>query len=68
MLDSEEERNGRAKEVQEFEVKMEVDESKVRVAPGKKIQSKWVEMEGSIQPNNTMSLVCHRSEHGPIEM
>ena len=39
-LDSAEVRKGRAKEVQEldeFEVKMEVDESEMRVTPGKKI-------------------------------
>ena len=45
-LDSEEVRKGRAKEVREldeFEVKMEVDESEMRVTPGKKIWSKWVE-------------------------
>ena len=45
-LDSEEVRKGRAKEVREldeFEVKMEVDESEIRVAPGKKIWSTWME-------------------------
>ena len=45
-LDSEEVRKGRAKEVREldeFEIKMEVDESEMRVTPGKKIWSKWVE-------------------------
>ena len=45
-LDSEEVRKGRAKEVRElneFEVKMEVDESEMRLTPGKKIWSKWVE-------------------------
>ena len=45
-LESEEVRKGRAKEVREldeFEVKMEVDESEMRVAPGKKFWSKWVE-------------------------
>ena len=45
-LDSEEVRKGRAKEVREldeFEVKMEVDESEMRVTPCKKIWSKWVE-------------------------
>ena len=45
-LDSEEVRKGRAKEVRElddFEVKMEVDESEVRSTPGKKIWSRWVE-------------------------
>ena len=45
-LDSEEVRKGRAKEVREldeFEVKMEVDESETRVTLGKKIWSKWVE-------------------------
>ena len=45
-LDSEEMRKGRAKEVREldeFEVKMEVDESKMQETQGKKIWSKWVE-------------------------
>ena len=45
-LDPEEVRMGRAKEVREldkFEVKMEVDESEMRSTPGKKIWSKWVE-------------------------
>ena len=45
-LDSEEVRKGRAKEARELdevEVKMEVDESEMRVTPGKKIWSKWVE-------------------------
>ena len=45
-LDSEEVRKGRAKEVREldeFEVKMEVDESEMRSTQGKKIWSKWVE-------------------------
>ena len=45
-LDLAEVRKGRAKEVREldeFEVKMEVDESEMRVTPGKKIGSKWVE-------------------------
>ena len=45
-LDSEEVRKGRAKEVRaldEFEVKMEVDESEMRSTPGEKIWSKWVE-------------------------
>ena len=31
------------RELDEFEVKMEVDEPEVRVTPGKKIWSKWVE-------------------------
>ena len=47
-LDSEEVRKGRAKEVREldeFEVKMEVDESEMRMTPGKKIWSKWVETQ-----------------------
>ena len=42
-LDSQEVRKGRAKEVREldeFEVKMEVDESEMRSTPGKKIWSK----------------------------
>ena len=45
-LDSQEVRKGRAKEVREldeFEVKMEFDESEMRSTPGKKIWSKWVE-------------------------
>ena len=45
-LDSEEVRKGRAKKVREldeFEVKMEVDESEMRETPGKNIWSKWVE-------------------------
>ena len=46
-LDSKEVRKGRAKEVREldeFEVKMEVvEESEMRATPGKKIWSKWVE-------------------------
>ena len=45
-LDAEEVRKGRAKEVREFdefEVKMEVDESEMRSTPGKKIWSKWIE-------------------------
>ena len=45
-LDPEEVRNGRAKEVRElddFGVKMEVDESEMRLTRGKKIRSKWVE-------------------------
>ena len=45
-LDSEEVRKGRAKEVREldeFDVKMEVDESEMRSTPGKKIWSKCVE-------------------------
>ena len=45
-LNSEEVRKGRAKEVREldeFEVKMEVHESEMRSTPGKKVWSKWVE-------------------------
>ena len=45
-LDSEEVRKGRAKEMREldeFKVKMEVDELEMRTTPGKKIWSKWVE-------------------------
>ena len=45
-LDSEEVRMARAKEVRElgeFGAKMEVDESEMRVTPGKQIWSKWVE-------------------------
>ena len=47
-LDSEEVRKGRAKDVRElggFDVKVEVDESEMRLTPGKKIWSKWVERE-----------------------
>ena len=49
----EEVRKGRAKEVREldeFEVKMEFDESEMQVTPGKKIWSKWVETRKD--PNN----------------
>ena len=67
-LDSEEVRKGRAKEVRELdelEVKMEVDESEMRVTPGKK---KLVNMggdgKGSKQPCYTVSVVCHGSQHG----
>ena len=71
-LDSEEVRKGRAKEVREldeFEVKMEVDESDVRSTPGKKIWSKWVETrKGPKQFSNTMSIVCCGSEHGRTEI
>ena len=45
-LDSEEVRTGRAKEVQELDElddRKEFDESEMRVTPGKKICSKWVE-------------------------
>ena len=45
-LDSEEMRKSKAKEVQEFnefEVKMEVDKSEIRMTPDKKVWSKWVE-------------------------
>ncbi|CAK0840370.1 unnamed protein product, partial [Prorocentrum cordatum] len=45
-LDSEEVRKGRSKELRdlaEFEVKVEVDESEMISKPGKKIWSKWVE-------------------------
>ena len=45
-LDTEEVRKGRAKkarELDEFEVKMEVVESDMRLTPGKKIWSTWVE-------------------------
>ena len=68
-LDSEEVRKGRANEVREldeFEVKMEVDESEMRSTPGKKIWSKWVETRKD--PNSAMSIVCHGSEHGRIEI
>ena len=49
-LDSEEVRNGRAKEVREldeFNVKMEVDESEMRSTPGKKIWSNGLKHEGT---------------------
>ena len=71
-LDSEGVRKGRANEVREldeFEVKMEVDESEMRVTPGKKIWSKMGgNAQGSKQPSNTMSVVYHGSEHGRIEI
>ena len=71
-LDSEEVRKERAKKVREldeFEVIMEVGESEMRLTPGKKIWSKWVETRKD--PNkfsNTMSIVCYRSEHRRIEI
>ena len=65
---SEEVRKGRAKEVRELdevEVKREVDESEMRVTPGNKIWSKMGgHAKGSKQPSNTVSVVCHGSEHG----
>ena len=71
-LDSEEVRKGRAKEVREldeFEVKMEVDESEMQVTLGEKIWSKMGgDAKGSKQPSNTVSAVCHGSEHGRIEI
>ena len=45
-LDSEENRKRKVKEVQEFdeiEVQMKVDKSEIRMTPGKKVWSKWVE-------------------------
>ena len=47
-LDSEEMRKRKAKEAQEFdefEVRMEVDKSEIRMTPGKKAWSKWVETQ-----------------------
>ena len=71
-LDSEEVRKGRAKEAREldeFEVKMEVDESEVRVTPGKNIWSKWVETrKDPNSPAIRLSVLCHGSEHGRIEI
>ena len=52
-LDSEEMRKRKAKEVQEFdefEVRMEVDKSEIRMKQGKKAWSKWVETQKD--PNN----------------
>ena len=66
-LDSEEVRKGRAKEVREldeFEVKMEVDESEMRSTPGKKVWSKWVET----RKDPTMSTACYGSEHRRVEI
>ena len=63
-LDSEEVRKGRAKEVREldeFEVKMEVDESEMQVENLIKMGG---DAKGSQQPSNTVSAVCHRSQHG----
>ena len=57
-LDSEEVRKGRAREVREldeFEVKMEVDESEMRSTPGKKIWSKWVETR---KDRNSSAIRC----------
>ena len=57
-LDSEEVPKGRAKEAREldeFEVKMEVDESEMRVTPGKKIWSKWVETRNDL---NSPAIRC----------
>ena len=59
---------GRATEVREldgFEVKMEVDESEMRSTPGKKI---WSNTTGPKQFSNTMSIVCYGSEHRRIEI
>ena len=70
-LDSEDVRKVRAKEVREleFEVEMEVDESEMRSTLGMKI---WSEMGGNTkgpkQSSNTMSSVCHGSEHKRIEI
>ena len=57
-LDSEEVRKGRAKEVREldeFEVKMKVDESEMRSTPGKKIWSKWVETATEVNTGESRS-------------
>ena len=66
-LHSEEVRKGRAEEVRvldQVEVKMEVDESKMRATPG---QEHLVKMggdaKGSKQPSHTTSVVCHGSQH-----
>ena len=71
-LDSEEVRKGRAKEVREldeFEVKMEVDESEMRVTPGKKIWSNWVDTrKDPNSPAIRCRLCATGSEHGRIEI
>ena len=59
-LDSEEVRKGRTKEVREldeFEVKMEVDESEMRSIPGKKIWSKWLK-HARVQPVQQYVVDC----------
>ena len=57
------------RELDEFEVKMEVDESEMRVTLGKKTLVKMGgNAKGSKQPSNTMSVVCHGGEHGRIEI
>ena len=53
-LDSEEVRK-RARELDELEVKKEVDESEMRVTPGKKILSKWVQTR---KDPNSQALRC----------
>ena len=60
-LESETVRKGRAKEVREldeFEVKMEVDESEMRVTPNKKIWSKWVETRKDPNSPATRCRLC----------
>ena len=66
-LDSEKVRKGRAKEVRELdeiEVKMEVDESGHQAR--KYCQNEW--KREKIQPSNTVSVVCHESEQARIEI
>ena len=71
-LDPQEVRKGRDKEVQEldeFEVKMEVDESELRAMPGKKIWSKvGVDAQGSNQFGRAMSVVRHRSRQADPDL
>ena len=60
-LDPEEVRKGRGKEVRElddFEVKMEVDESEIRSAPGDKTWSKWVETRKDPNSSATRCRLC----------
>ena len=65
------ERLGRAKEVREldeFEVKMEVDESEVRVTPVKKIWSTWVETRKDRNGQAIRCRLCATEENGRIEI
>ena len=60
-LDSEEVRKGRGKEVrelEEFEVQTEVDESEMRATTGKKIWSKWVETPKDPASPAVLSRLC----------
>ena len=77
-LDSEEVRKGRAKEVRErdeFEVKMVVHESEMRLTPGKKIWSKCVETRKDPNSSATRCRLCatevntgeSRSETPPLK-